>query len=104
VPLEIERTPDGEGKRVVPELAGLYQLKLDGNTAFRVAAVDEAEVDLRPRGVDVSGESTDLGGVSASVDVSPYVALVLLALLVAELGLRHSSRRGKKKEGAAAQA
>jgi hypothetical protein len=93
VKLDMER--DGHGKRLVPELAGLYELKLDGNTAHRVASVDEAEVDLRPRPVDDSGAATDLGGVSASVDVSPYVAVVLLALLLSELALRLRARRSK---------
>jgi hypothetical protein len=87
-PLDLERGLEGRGRRTVPELAGLYQLKLDGNTAYRVASVDETEVDLRPRPVEEASGDTEMGGVSASVDVSAYVAVLLLALLLGELLLR----------------
>jgi hypothetical protein len=54
----------------------------------RVAAPVEREVDLRPRPVAPAAGSTSLGDVRAKLDLSPYLAVVLLALLVAELSLR----------------
>lgn len=91
-PLPIEEPPSG-GRRAVTELAGLYRLELDGTVAFRVASIDEAEVDLRPRPVTDELTSAELGGVEAAVDVSGYVAVALLALLLAEIGLRLWARR-----------
>jgi hypothetical protein len=93
-PVELEELPNGV-KRAVVELAGLYRLELDGNVAFRAASVVETEVDLRPRDVKSEMSTSDLGGVDATVDVSPYVALLLIALLLAELGLRLWSTRNR---------
>ncbi|XXY45436.1 VWA domain-containing protein [Sorangium sp. So ce269] len=74
--------------RVSPPLAGLYELTLDGERSTRVVSVPEREIDLRPRRVADSARSAELGGMSASIDASPYVALALLSLLAAELLLR----------------
>ncbi|WP_437600440.1 VWA domain-containing protein [Sorangium sp. So ce590] len=74
--------------RVSPPLAGLYELTLDGERSTRVVSVPEREIDLRPRRVAESARAAELGGMSASIDGSPYVALLLLALLAAELLLR----------------
>jgi hypothetical protein len=71
-----------------PARAGLYALTLDGEETTRVATIPEREIDLRPRKVETSARSAALGGVATSLDVSPYVALLLLALLAAELLLR----------------
>lgn len=80
--------------RSSPPLAGLYELTLDGERATRVAQVPEREIDLRPRRVNASARTATLGGVAASIDVSPYVALFLLALLAAELLIRTAGQRG----------
>ncbi|WP_437999095.1 VWA domain-containing protein [Sorangium sp. So ce185] len=74
--------------RVSPPLAGLYELTLDDERSTRVVSVPEREIDLRPRRVAESARAAELGGMSASIDGSPYVALLLLALLAAELLLR----------------
>ncbi|WP_437654202.1 VWA domain-containing protein [Sorangium sp. So ce1182] len=74
--------------RVSPPLAGLYELTLDGERSTRVVSVPEREIDLRPRRVADSARAAELGGMSASIDASPYVALALLLLLAAELLLR----------------
>lgn len=79
-----------------PPLAGLYELSLDGETSTRAAQVPEREVDLRPRKVAQSARTEALGGVASAVDVSPYVALSLLALLAAELLLRTLSQRRER--------
>lgn len=74
--------------RASPPLAGLYELTLDGEKTTRAVAVPEREIDLRPRRVHASARTASLGGVSAAVDVSPYIALALLGLLAIELVLR----------------
>ncbi|WP_437577954.1 VWA domain-containing protein [Sorangium sp. So ce887] len=87
--------------RVSPPLAGRYELTLDGERSTRVVSVPEREIDLRPRRVAESARAAELGGMSASIDGSPYVALLLLALLAAELLLR---ALGGRREPAEAQA
>ncbi len=78
-----------------PARAGLYELTLDGEKTTRVATIPEREVDLRPRKVETSARSSALGGVATSLDASPYVALLLLALLAAELLVRALGIRGE---------
>ena len=87
--------------RAVPPLAGLYELTLDGERSTRAVAVPEREIDLRPRRVHTSANTESLGGVSAAVDISPYVALALLALLAAELLLRTAGSRAGAPEPSA---
>jgi hypothetical protein len=53
----------------------------------------EREVDLRPRALAAAAVSPTLGDVHAQVDLSPYLAVVLLGLLVGELALRLWARR-----------
>jgi hypothetical protein len=89
--------------RASPPLAGLYELTLEGEKTTRAVAVPEREIDLRPRRIHSSARTEALGGVSSAVDVSPYVALALLALLAAELLLRTSGQRlGQASVGPAA--
>ncbi|WP_437677467.1 VWA domain-containing protein [Sorangium sp. So ce131] len=85
--------------RVSPPLAGLYELTLDGERSTRVVSVPEREIDLRPRRVAQGARAAELGGMSASIDASPYVALVLLVLLAAELLLRVLGARRAPAEG-----
>lgn len=84
-------------KIATPELAGTYEVTLDGEKRTRVAAVPEREIDLRPRRVVSGARSSSLGEVRAKVDASPYVAVALLALMVAELALRLWIRRESAK-------
>lgn len=74
--------------RIVPAIAGTYQLAVDGNKELRVAAPIARELDFRPRAVARAATSANLGGGVAVVDVSWIVALVLLALVAAETVLR----------------
>lgn len=86
----------GERLRADPSLAGLYELDLDGERVTRVAAVPDREIDLRPRRARDETRAASLGGVDPSLDVSPYVALLLLALFAAELALRLVGRRAAR--------
>jgi hypothetical protein len=79
--------------RVVPPLAGEYRLSVDGTNELRVAAPDVRELDLRPRAAAAGASGEGLGQRRAQVDVSGDVALVLLALVAAELALRVWSRQ-----------
>lgn len=98
-PVEVTESPAGRDRQVVVEQAGWYELKLDNNLTTRVASISETEVDLRPRPAAEDDEANALGGVTASVDVSAYVAIALLLLLLVELGLRASSpTRGEPDE------
>jgi hypothetical protein len=74
--------------RLVPVLAGAYRVSIDGSKELRVAAPLAREIDLRPRAVASSATSAALGGGVAIVDVSWMVALLLLALVAAELVFR----------------
>lgn len=101
-PLEVVTSPNGRNKRAAPNLIGLYELELDGNKTTRVAAMSEDEVDLRPRGVGDDQQGESLGGVEASIDISHYVAIALLVLMLAELVVRLLSPRwrgGEANEG-----
>jgi hypothetical protein len=80
--------------RAAPSLAGLYELELDGDKTTRVAAVPDREIDLRPRRVRDEARAASLGGVDPSLDVSPYVAIVLLGFFALELLLRIAGQRG----------
>jgi hypothetical protein len=79
--------------RAAAPLAGLYELLLDGEATTRVAAVPEREIDLRLRKVRDDARSASLGGVASTLDASPYVAILLLALFAAEVALRILGQR-----------
>ncbi len=79
--------------RVVPPLVGVYRITVDGKAETRVAAPELRELDLRPRAASGGGGGEGMGERRASVDVSGPIALVLLALVAAEMALRAWSRR-----------
>lgn len=79
--------------RATPGLAGTYDLMLDGDSATRVVAIPEREIDLRPRRLLPEAHAASLGGLAESIDVSPHVALSLLGLLAIELLLRTIGQR-----------
>ena len=63
-----------------------------------MAAVPDREIGLRPRRVRDEALAASLGGVDPSLDVSPYVALVLLGLFAIELLLRVLGQRSAATE------
>ncbi len=90
-PLEVTRE-GGVAWVSIPAL-GIYRVTVDERAELRVAQVDPREVDLRPRRVAMGAGATDAVGQRRQlVDVSGYVALVLLVLLTLEMALRFSSR------------
>lgn len=91
---------DGK-RRVTPALAGRYDLRIDGAIDTRFAQVPERELDLRPRAIAQSALRSDLGGTSSSVDISRYIAFLLLALVAAEMAARGvMAVRDRKREAA----
>jgi hypothetical protein len=80
-------------KVAVPDRIGIYEVALDHDKLTRVVAASEKEVDGRPRRVSESARSPSLGDTRARVDLSPYLAIALLSLLVGELALRLRARR-----------
>jgi hypothetical protein len=95
--LPLELGGQGDKRSAIPERIGRYELKLDGHAAERVAAPDELEAGGVPREVKGGDSAAELGGVSATVDISSQVALALLALLFAELALRAYGARGSSR-------
>jgi hypothetical protein len=91
-PLDV--THEGGVARVSPPVLGLYRATVDERPELRVAQVDPHEVDLRPRAVAATREANAVGQRRELVDVSRYVALVLLLLLTLEMALRLTLRRG----------
>ncbi|APR85815.1 Hypothetical protein A7982_11164 [Minicystis rosea] len=91
-------SPEGRRLRADPANAGLYELELDGERSTRVAAVPDREIDLRPRRTRDETRAASLGGVDPSLDISPYVALVLLGLFAVELILRILGQRTQRAE------
>lgn len=81
-------THQTSGYRFAPARIGLYEVKLAGNRTQRVASADETEIDLTPIELASAEQGEAFGTTSAPIDVSRYVALVLLGLLVLELALR----------------
>jgi hypothetical protein len=80
---------DGATRGFSPGRAGLYLFGAPGGPrTARVAEITEEEVDLTPRRANDDEASEALGSTRASIDISPYVALILLLVIVAEAGLR----------------
>jgi hypothetical protein len=78
-----------QGKvRITPHEAGRYDIRVGEEVDTRYAAVPSREVDLRPRKASEASLDPSLGATSGSVDISRWIALFLLALLAAELGVR----------------
>jgi hypothetical protein len=81
-------TGGSTGAHLVPANVGAYRIAFGDRIEVRVAAPVESELDLRPRAIASAEAQGKSGGAHAEVDISWIVALVLLALLAAELGLR----------------
>ncbi len=83
-----------QGKvRITPHAAGRYDIRVGEEVDTRYAAIPAREVDLRPRKASEASVDPSLGATSGSVDISRWVALLLLALLAAELGVRTLGHR-----------
>jgi hypothetical protein len=88
-------TTDGVLRLAAPRI-GRYALVVDGASEIRWATAPEREIDLRPRPIAPRAHDPSLGGQTRKLDVSPFIALGLLGLLVVELALRLFMQRGAK--------
>lgn len=94
---KVETLRDEGTLRIVPSVVGAYAIDVDGTKERRVASPIAREVDFRPRAVAESATSSSQGGGTAIVDASWVIALVLLALVAAELVVRTVTRpRGEE--------
>lgn len=85
---------DVQGKlRVTPRVAGRFDFRVDGVADVRFAAIPDREIDLRTRAVTEKALGPSSGSTTAWVDLSRYVALVLLGLLAGEMVVRFLSAR-----------
>lgn len=85
-----------------PELAGAYVVTTNGAAQTRVARLDEHEI-TDPPGTALGGAQNAASGTdTGTVDASPELALVLLALFAAELALRVGSEARRRRRAARA--
>ena len=70
--------------RVTPRTIGAHTVVVDGQTEIRLATVAASELDMRPRALPLAKEGATAGARRASIDASPYIALLLLLGLVVE--------------------
>ncbi len=85
----LEPAASSTGSRTLwPVSHGRYRIDLDGEVQTRVVAVDAAEIVATPRTPDNRSTAAAAGGEPDRVDASREIALALLALLAAEIGLR----------------
>jgi von Willebrand factor type A domain/Aerotolerance regulator N-terminal len=85
-----------------PELAGVYTVTSAGNVQTRVARLDEHEITDPPGTALARGQAAVAGADSGAVDASPELALALLGLFAAELGLRVGSEARRRRRAARA--
>lgn len=86
-PLEVREAGD-QGRQATPGTRGLYRVVTDRGEELRTVTVDVRELTALPQKPPPSFSRPPARAGSGSVDVSAETALVLLAILGLELGLR----------------
>jgi len=100
---ERARASGGAQKAATPTLAGRYELRIDDKPEERVVTVDPTEITTLPQKPPESAARARADANAGSVDASPELGFVALALLALELGLR-VFRRVTRERGPAARA
>jgi hypothetical protein len=85
---EAARPAGGSQKSATPTLAGRYTLRIDDKPEERVVTVDPSEITTLPQKPPDSAVKARASANAGSVDASPELGFVALALLALELGLR----------------
>jgi hypothetical protein len=85
---EAARAAGSAQKSATPTLAGRYTLRIDDKPEERVVTVDPAEITALPQKAPESAVQARASANAGSVDASPELGFVALALLGLELGLR----------------
>lgn len=78
----------GYRARVVPELAGRYDIDAAGELDTRFAVISDSELDFRQRKTRANTDDTSLGSTEGNVDISRWIVMGLLGLLAVELLIR----------------
>ncbi len=81
------------GPVALPTLAGRYEVTVDGKTQVRMVRVPASEITEPPGAARQTRATTSAAGEEGAVDATPNVALLLLGLLTAEIGLRAWRRK-----------
>ncbi|HEY3665399.1 MAG TPA: hypothetical protein VGL19_05340, partial [Polyangiaceae bacterium] len=87
-PREQATATTGSQKVATPGLAGRYTLRIDDKREERVVTLDPGEITALPQKPPNSAAQARVAGNAGSVDASPELGFVALALLALELGLR----------------
>lgn len=85
-------------KAFTPTLAGRYTITVDDRHEQRVATLDPAELTTLPEKPKNGAALARANGSASSVDASPEIGFVALALLALELGLRAFRRMTRERE------
>ncbi|HYQ28192.1 MAG TPA: VWA domain-containing protein, partial [Polyangiaceae bacterium] len=85
---EAARVPGAAQKAATPTLAGRYTVRIDDRPEERVVTVDPSEITTLPQKPPENAAQARAGNNAGSVDASPELGFVALALLALELGLR----------------
>ncbi len=85
---ERARAAGNAQKAATPTLAGRYTLRIDDRPEERVVTVDPIEITTLPQKPPDSATQARANANAGSVDASPELGFVALALLALELGLR----------------
>jgi len=98
---ERARASGSAQKAATPTIAGRYTVRLDDRPEERVVTVDAAEITTLPQKPPENAAQARANAHPGSVDASPELGFLALALLALELGVR-VFRRVTRERGAAA--
>lgn len=99
-PLRVQErapTPSGAQKALTPALAGRYSVRIDGKPEERVVTLDPAEITTLPQKPPTGAAQARANAEAGTVDASPELGFVALALLFLELALRVFRRIGRER-------
>jgi len=85
-------------KSFSPTIAGRYAITVDDHHEERVATIDPAEITTLPEKPKNSAALARASGGAGSVDATPEIGFVALALLALELALRAFRRLSRERE------
>ena len=88
----------GAQKALTPLLAGRYSVRIDDKAEERVVTLDPEEITTLPGALPSGAAQARASANAGSVDASPELGFVALALLALELGLR-AFRRATRERG-----
>jgi hypothetical protein len=80
--------PGGTQKVATPSLTGRYTVHIDDKREERVVTLEPSEITTLPQKPPANGAQARAAGNAGSVDASPELGFIALALLALELGLR----------------